>query len=155
MTVTTPFDKHQIFSLLEPLKNEGRRLVIVSPDKGLSRTLQVLLSAGGFDTVLFSTGAPAIKACINSPPEGIIIGTFQKSEIEEIISSIKSVPRTRNTPLFRIVDISTLKYAKPVSLETTKNKPGSDGLYKLIGEIEAAYSNIHDKNPGNNMEIHP
>ncbi len=150
--IVTPFDKHQIFSLLEPLKTHGRRLVIVSPDKEQSRTLQVLLSTGGFDPVLFSSGAPAVQACVNSPPEGIIIGSFGKSEIEEIISSMKSGPRTKDVPLFRIIGTSLHKYTKAVSLDIARNKPGKDGLYKLIGEIEASYSTTLDKNPGSIME---
>lgn len=152
--ITTPFDKHQIFSLLEPIKNQGRKMVIVSPDKEQSRTLQVLLSAAGYDPVLFSAKAPALQACVNSPPEGIIIGNFHKSEIEEIISSMKSGPRTKDVPLFRIIGTSLHQYTKAVSLGTTRNKPGMDGLYKLIGEIEASYSNIQDKNLGDIMETH-
>ncbi len=138
--IPVPFDKHQIFSLLDPLKPHGGRLAVISPDKEESRTLQVLLSSGGFDTTLFNACSPAMTACINSPPDGIIIGSFPKSGVEEIVSSLKANSRTEDIPLFRVIGTSLNRYVKEISLEITKHKPGHDGLYKLIGEIELSYS---------------
>ncbi len=150
--ITRPFDKHQIFSMLDPLNLQGGRMILVSPDKEESRTLQVLLSSAGYDTILFSAGTPAVQACLNSPPEGIMIGSFHKNQIEEIVSSLKSNSRTRNVPLFRILGTSLYKYVKTVTLDRTSQKMGKDGLYKLIGEIEASYTKNLDKSLDSMME---
>ncbi|HET6421188.1 MAG TPA: ATP-binding protein [Geobacteraceae bacterium] len=150
--ITCPFDKHQIFSLFDPLKNLGGCLAIISPDKEESRTLQVLLSSGGFDTVLFNACSPAISACSSSPPVGVIIGSFPKSGVEEIISSMKAVSRTKDIPLFRVIGASMNRCVKEISLEITRNKPVNDGLYKLIGEIELSYSKTRNSGFDHMME---
>jgi signal transduction histidine kinase/CheY-like chemotaxis protein len=143
--ITRPFDKYQIQSMLELLNVHGGRIVIVSPDKEESRTLQVLLGSAGYDTILFGTAPPAVQACAGSPPEALIIGSFSKSGVEEIVSSLKSGPRTTNIPLFLILGTSLFRYVKTVTLDGTGRKTGKDGLYKLIGEIESSYTEHMDK----------
>jgi hypothetical protein len=150
--ITRPFDKHQILSMLDLLNIRGGKVAIVSPDQEESRTLQVLLGTAGYDTILFGAGAPAVKACGASAPEVLIIGSFRRNQVEEIVSALKSNPRTRNIPLLRILGTSLYKYVKTVTLDRASQNSGKDGLYKLIGEIEASYTENQDKSPETMME---
>ena len=131
-------------SLLEAFNGKGDRLVLMSPDKEESRTLQVLLSSVGYDARLFSEGAPAVRACIDSPPKSIIIGTFRNNQLEEIISSLKTNSQTKNIPIFLILGTSLHNYVRTVTLDKSSQRTGKDGLYKLVGEIESAYTRNQD-----------
>ena len=142
--LSKPFDKHVIMSLLEAFNGKGDRLVLMSPDKEESRTLQVLLSSVGYDARLFSEGAPAVRACIDSPPKSIIIGSFRNNQLEEIISSLKTNSQTKNIPIFLILGTSLHNYVKTVTLDKSSQRTGKDGLYKLVGEIESAYTRNQD-----------
>jgi CheY-like chemotaxis protein len=150
--ITRPFDKHQILSMLDSLNIRGGKVAIVSPDQEESRTLQVLLGTAGYDTILFGAGAPAVQACGVSSPEVLIIGSFRRNQVEEIVSALKSNPRTRNIPLLRMLGTSLYKYVKTVTLDRASQKSGKDGLYKLIGEIEASYTENQDKSSETLME---
>ena len=142
--LTKPFDKHAIKSLLEALNGKGKRLVLISPDKEEARTLQVLLSSVGYASSLFSEGGLAVRECIDSPPESIIIGSFSKNQLEAIISSLKTNSQTKNIPIFLILGTSLHNYVKTVTLDKSSQKIGKDGLYKLVGEIESAYTRNQD-----------
>ncbi len=143
--ITRPFDKYQIMSMLEALDIRGGGIALVSPDKEESRTLQVLLGSSGYETILFNSAPPAIKSSAASPPEAVIIGSFPKSGVEEIVSSLKSDSRTANIPLFLILGTSLYRYVKTVTLDGPRKKTGNDGLYKLIGEIESSYDENMEK----------
>ncbi len=138
--ISKPFDKFEVTAVLEPYNIRGKKIAIISLEKEESRTLQVLLSAAGYDAALFSDSAMAIKSCAGSPPGGVIIGSFRKNQVQEIISELKGNARTINIPVFYILGSSVHNYAKTVTLDSTSHKAGTDGLYRLVGEIEAAYS---------------
>ncbi len=143
--ISRPFDKHQILSILDPLDIQGGRIILISPEKEDSRNLQVLLESSGFDTKLYIAASPAIQACIGSPPAAVIIGSFPKNMVEEIMTSLKSGSRTANIPLFLILGTALNRYVKTVTLEGNSRRTGKDGVYKLIGEIESSYTEHMDK----------
>ena len=142
--LSKPFDKHEVMSLLEAFNEKGDRMVLISPDKEESRTLQVLLGSVGYDARLFSESALAVRECIASPPESIIIGSFRKNQLEEIISSLKTNSQTKNIPIFLILGTALHNYVKTVTLDKASQRTGKDGLYKLVGEIESAYTRNQD-----------
>jgi signal transduction histidine kinase/CheY-like chemotaxis protein len=142
--LSKPFDKHGVMSLLEEFSGKGGRLALISSDKEESRTLQVLLSSLGYQVKLFSEGAPAVKECIDFPPAAIIVGSFRKNQLEEIIASLKANAQTKNIPIFLIIGMSLHNYVKTVALDKTVQTTGKNGLYKLVGEIESAYTKTQD-----------
>jgi signal transduction histidine kinase/CheY-like chemotaxis protein len=143
--ITRPFDKHQILSILDSLDIHDGKIFLISPDREESRTLQVLLESSGFKTILFNAAAPAVQACVGSPPDAVIMGSFPKNLVEEIMSSLKTGPRTVNIPLFLILGTSLNRYVKTVTLDGISRKTGKDGVYKLIGEIESSYTEHMEK----------
>jgi signal transduction histidine kinase len=138
--ISRPFDKYQIVSLLEPLHARGGQLMLISADREDSRTLQVFLAESGYGTVLFDGARQALRSCGAKVPDGIIIGSFRKEHLEEIFSALKEDPRTRELPLFLILETTLNKYVSAVTLDPSCRKAGANGLYKLIGQIEAEYS---------------
>ncbi|TFG90756.1 MAG: hypothetical protein E4H15_07040 [Syntrophobacterales bacterium] len=114
--------------------------MIISPDRDESRTLQVILGAAGYETVLFHEGRLAVKACKGSCPGAIFIGSFGKECLEDILSGIRSSPRTANVPAFLILGAALNKYLKTVTMSPAGRKAESNSLYKLVGEIEKEYS---------------
>jgi signal transduction histidine kinase/CheY-like chemotaxis protein len=143
--ISKPFDKYEITSLLELHNIHRGRLVLISPEKEESRTLQVILNTTGYDLSLFDSCSMAVQACINSSPDGLIIGSFQKKQVQEFVLKLKSNARTCKIPIFLVLGFSIHKYAKTVTLDKTCQTTNKDGLYKLIGEIESAYSKCMDE----------
>lgn len=143
--ISKPFEKYQITSLLELHNLQKGKIVLVSPEKDESRALQVILSMDGYDTSLIDNCAMAVQTCVNSPPAGIIVGSFRKKKVQEIVLKFKSNPRTCKIPIFLILGASIHKYAKMVTLDKTCHTIDKDGLYKLIGEIESTYSKYIDE----------
>jgi signal transduction histidine kinase/CheY-like chemotaxis protein len=140
-----PFDKYEITSLFERHNIHRGRLVLISPEKEESRTLQVILNTAGYDASLFDSYPMAVQACINSSPDGLIIGSFRKKQVQEFVLKLKSNARTCKIPIFLVLGFSIHKYAKTVTLDKTCQTTNKDGLYKLIGEIESAYSKCMDE----------
>ncbi|MDD2336543.1 MAG: ATP-binding protein [Geobacteraceae bacterium] len=138
--VSKPFDKYEIHSFLESYQVKGEPVMIVSPDRDESRTLQVILAAAGYESVLFYDGPLAVKNCNSSCPGAIFIGSFDKERLEELLTGIRSSPRTGSVPTFLILGAALNKYVKPVTMSPAGRKAESKSLYKLVGEIEKEYS---------------
>ncbi len=138
--VSKPFDKYEIHSFLESYKVKGEPVMIVSPDRDESRTLQVILGAAGYESVLFYDASLAVKTCKSSCPGAIFIGSFAKEYLDEILTGIRSSPRTWTVPTFLILGAALNKYVKPVTMSPAGRKAESKSLYKLVGEIEKEYS---------------
>jgi signal transduction histidine kinase len=138
--VSKPFDKYEIHALLESYQVKGAAVMIISPDRDESRTLQVILGAAGYEAVLFHEGRLAVKACKGSCPGAIFIGSFGKERLEDILTGIRSSPRTGNVPTFLVLGAALNKYLKTVTMSPAGRKAESNSLYKLVGEIEKEYS---------------
>ena len=138
--VSKPFDKYEIHALLESYQVKGDPVMIVSPDRDESRTLQVILGAAGYETLLFHDGPQAVRSCKNSCPGALFVGTFAKEQLEEILTGVRSSPRSGNVPTFLILDAALNKYVTPVTMSPAGRKAEAKSLYKLIGEIEKEYS---------------
>lgn len=138
--IPKPFDKYQIVSLLGSFHARGGTMMLVSADRDDSRTLQVILGGAGYGTALFEGATQALRACRSSVPDGIIVGSFPKARLEEIFSVFKEDPRTRDLPIFLVLETTLNRYVSIVTLDPSGRKTGTDGLYKLIGEIESEYS---------------
>jgi CheY-like chemotaxis protein len=138
--VSRPFDKYEIHSLLESYQVKGVPVMIISPDRDESRTLQVILGAAGYESVLFHEGPLAVRTCRSSCPGAIFVGSFAKDRLEEILTGVRSSPRTGNVPTFLILEAALNKYVTPITMSPTGRKAESKSLYKLVGEIEKEYS---------------
>jgi len=138
--VSKPFDKYEIYALLESYQVKGASVMVVSPDRDESRTLQVILGAAGYETLLFHDGHQAVKSCKNSCPGALFVGTFAKEQLEEILTGVRSSPRSGNVPTFLILASALNKYVTPVTMSPAGRKAEAKSLYKLIGEIEKEYS---------------
>ncbi|MGA7826100.1 MAG: hybrid sensor histidine kinase/response regulator [Geobacteraceae bacterium] len=138
--VSKPFDKYEIHSLLESYQVKGAPVVIVSPDRDESRTLQVILGAAGYETLLFHDGHLAVKSCKSTCPGAFFIGAFGKEPLEELLTEIRSSSRTGNVPTFLILASALSRYVTPVTLSPASRKAEAKSLYKLVGEIEKEYS---------------
>jgi len=138
--VSKPFDKYEILSLLESYHVQGGPVIIISPDRDESRTLQVILGAAGFDSVLFHDGSSAVAACEASCPSAIFIGSFRKEALEEIFTGIKSSHRSGNVPIYQLLGTTLNRYVTPVTLSPAGRKAEPRSLYKLVGKIEKEFS---------------
>lgn len=138
--VSKPFDKYEIHSFLESYQVKGEPVMIVSPDRDESRTLQVILGAAGYESNLFYEAPLAVKTCRSSCPGAIFIGSFARERIEEILTGIRSSPRTGSVPTFLILGAALNRYVKPVTMSPAGRKAEAKSLYKLVGEIEKEYS---------------
>lgn len=138
--VSKPFDKYEIHSFLESYQVKGEPVMIISLDRDESRTLQVILAAAGYESVLFYDVPLAVKTCNSSRPGAIFIGSFDKERQEELLTGIRSSSRTGSVPTFLILGAALNKYVKPVTMSPAGRKAESKSLYKLVGEIEKEYS---------------
>jgi len=138
--VSRPFDKYEIHSLLESYQVKGNPVMIISPDRDESRTLQVILGAAGYESVLFHEGSLAVRTCRSLCPGAIFIGSFAKECLEDVLTGIRSSPRTVNIPTFLILEAALNKYVTPITMSPAWRKADANSLYKLVGEIEKEYS---------------
>jgi signal transduction histidine kinase/DNA-binding response OmpR family regulator len=138
--VSKPFDKYEIHLLLESYHVQGGPVMLVSPDREESRTLQVILGAAGFETVLFHDGNSAVAACDAMNPRAIFVGSFRKEHLEEIFTGIRSSSRSANVPVFQLLGTTLNKYVTPVTLSPAGRKAEAKSLYKLVGKIEKEFS---------------
>ncbi|MHC1697299.1 MAG: ATP-binding protein [Geobacteraceae bacterium] len=138
--VSKPFDKYEIHSLLASYQVKADPVIIVSPDRDESRTLQVILGAAGYETLLFHEGHQAVKSCKNLTPGALFIGSIAKERLEEILTGVRSSPRSGNVPTFLILSATLNKYVTPITMSSAGRKAESKSLYKLVGEIEKEYS---------------
>jgi len=138
--VSKPFDKYEIHSLLESYQVKGAPVMIVSPDRDESRTLQVILGAAGYETQLFHEGPRAVRTCNNSCPGALFVGSFSKEQLDDFLTGVRSSPRSGNVPTFLILGAALNKYVTPVTMSPAGRKAEAKSLYTLIGEIEKEYS---------------
>ena len=138
--ISKPFDKYEIASLLEPFRMRGGTIMIISAERDDARTLQVMLGDAGYGALLFDDASRAIQSCQASTPDGIIIGSYGKERLELVLSAIREFPRIREIPVFLVLESTLHRHVGTVTLNPSSSFAGDDGLYKLIGEIEAEYS---------------
>lgn len=135
-----PFDRYQIVSQFEQLQKNRGRFSVVSSDQEEARNLQVLLGAEGYSADLYMDEVEAARATSNTPLQGVIIGSFRRGKLEEVVASLKGAPRFRSIPFFLVQGGATGRYVKTVVLDTTARKNGGEGLYPLIMAIEKTYA---------------
>ncbi|HOP39603.1 MAG TPA: hybrid sensor histidine kinase/response regulator [Geobacteraceae bacterium] len=138
--VSKPFDKYEIQSLLEKYHVQGGSILLISPDRDESRTLQVILGAAGFDAILFHEGPPAVRAFETSTPGAVFVGSLRKEQLEEIFTAVKSSSRTAGVPVFQVLGTTLNRFVVPVTLSPVFRKAESKSLYRLVGEIEKEYT---------------
>jgi CheY-like chemotaxis protein len=135
-----PFDKYEIISSLEKCRVRGGTVMLLSPDGEDSRTLQVLLGAAGYGTVIYSEIRLALQASEKVRPAAIFVGSYPRDRLVDILSGFKDGQWTRDVPIFLILGVPLDKYVTTVTLEGLLRTTGNEGLYKLIGEIETEYA---------------
>lgn len=135
-----PFDKFEIISALSLCHKNKSRIILVSPDQEESRNMQVLLGAEGYGVNLFMDCIDAVRACRNSPPDAIIVGSFPQAKVEELISSFYAASETAGIPLFLILKSPYGKFIKTVTHDVMDRRSGREGLYALIMEVEKVYA---------------
>ncbi|NMC74379.1 MAG: hypothetical protein GYA56_08510 [Geobacteraceae bacterium] len=138
--LTKPFDKYEIISLFEKCRVRAGTVLILSSDSVESRTLQVLLGAAGYESAVHADVLHAAQAAEKFRPTAIVLGTFRGSRLEDILSGFLEDPRIRRVPLFMLLGEPLDRYVTTVTLEGTNGTGGNEGLYKLVGEIEAEYA---------------
>jgi hypothetical protein len=135
-----PFDKFAIMSALAPIHRSKSRIVLVSPEQEESRNIQVLLGAEGYGVNLFIDCGEAVRACRNSPPDAVIIGSFPLVKVEELIASIHATAETAGIPLYLVLESGYGKQLETVTCHVANRKSSNEGLYALLMEVEKAYA---------------
>jgi CheY-like chemotaxis protein len=135
-----PFDKYEIVSFLAKCRVRGGLILLLSSDGEESRTLQVLLGAAGFGTVIQSDFRQALQSCEKNRPAAIFVSSYPRDRLEDILLGFKDDPLTREIPVFLILGAPLDRYVTTVTLEGANHTNGNEGLYKLVGEIEAEYA---------------
>jgi signal transduction histidine kinase/DNA-binding response OmpR family regulator len=138
--LTKPFDKYEIVSLFEKCRIRAGTVLLLSSDSEESRTLQVLLGAAGYRSDVYGDPRQALQESEKSHPLAIIIGSYPRDRLEDILSGFKGDPRTRKIPVFMILGAAVDRYVTTVTLEGSSGTTGDEGLYKLVGEIETEYA---------------
>jgi signal transduction histidine kinase/CheY-like chemotaxis protein len=138
--LTKPFDKYEIVSLFEKCRVRGKMVLLLSSDGEESRTLQVLLGAAGFGATVYSDPPQAVQESEKSRPAAIIVGSYPRDRLEDILSGFKDNPRTWEIPVFLILGAQLDRYVTTVTLDGLSGTTGNEGLYKLVGEIETEYA---------------
>lgn len=133
-----PLDRYAILSILQSTIKPRGRIVVVSPDKDESRTLEVMLGTEGFDVSLFSDAERALQSCAAISPSGVIIGSFGKETAEKVVKKLRVMPDTVHTPVFLILNLALGRHAKPVTLPAA-NRRAPDSISPLINEIETIF----------------
>jgi signal transduction histidine kinase/CheY-like chemotaxis protein len=140
--IARPYDRYEIASLLEQYQVRNGPVLIISPDQDEARNLQVLLGAIGFGATLFQDWRSALPVVRESNPVGIVIGSFRKYQLVEIISGLHAVIRGRDIPVFEILGTTLSSSVTPVAISAVSRTTGKDSIYRLVGEIETEYSRL-------------
>lgn len=135
-----PFDKFAIISTLEPIHKNKSRIVLVSTEQEESRNMQVLLGTKGYGINLFIDCGEAARACRNSPPDAIIVGSYTPAGVEEFVSALQAHTETAAIPLYLIVKSLYGKQVDTVTCNVANYKSCDEGLYALIMEVEKVYA---------------
>ncbi len=135
-----PFDRFQIAGAVEGFVKHDGRLVIVSPGRDEARKLQVLLGSEGYTAELFMDESEALKAIRLSLPDGIIIGSFPKARMEDVITALKKEQQCRSLPFFLLLGEGCGRFATAVTLDLASRRNNAKGLSPLIATIEKSYA---------------
>ncbi|MBI1920929.1 MAG: hypothetical protein HYS23_07580 [Geobacter sp.] len=133
-----PLDRYAILSVLQLAIKPRGRIVVVSPDKDESRTLEVMLGTEGFDVSLYSDAERALQSCVAATPAGVIIGSFAKETAEEVVKKLRINQDTAQTPVFMILNISSGRHAKTLTLSTAGRRV-PDSISPLVNEIDTIF----------------
>lgn len=135
-----PFDRFQIVSLFEQYQKSRGRFTVISPDQEESRNLQVLLGAEGYGTDLFMDEEEALRAGNSSTHQGVIIGSFPRGRVEEVVAALKGSLKFKSIPFFLVQGRGGSRFVKAVTLDTAAMKNDGEGLSPLIMAIEQVYA---------------
>jgi signal transduction histidine kinase/CheY-like chemotaxis protein len=146
-----PLDSLQLVSLMEHFfKNRGR-FFIISPEKDDARKLQVMLGAEGYGSSLFMDVNEAVLAGLGKVPNGIIIGSFPRPRLEDVVSSLIGEGHFKSLPLFLLVDEDCLKHVTAVTFEAASRQKGGEGVSSLIMAVEKSYAKKWESAAGGGM----
>jgi signal transduction histidine kinase len=135
-----PFDRFQITSTVEGFVKNNGRFVIVSPSRDEARKLQASLGADSYTAELFMDETEALKAIHSSPVDGLIIGSFPRPRMEDVVTTLKSEQRCRTLPFFLVIGEGCSRFAVVVTLGHDSRRNDGKGLSPLIAMIEKSYS---------------
>ncbi|HEY6874531.1 MAG TPA: hybrid sensor histidine kinase/response regulator [Geobacteraceae bacterium] len=141
-----PFDRYQIVTLFERFHKNRGHFFIVTPMMDEARHLQVLLGAEGYGVSIYMGGEEAVKASQGSPPDGVIIGSFSRQGLEDLVAALKGAPQFKSIPFFLVQGGGGGRYATAVINDAAPRKNGGEGLSPLIMAVEKAYAKKWGKN---------
>ena len=131
-----PFDKFQIISTIEHFVRDGGRLFIVSPLADESGKLSMILNAEGYSAELYRDGSEALKGLTGKHPEGVIIGSFPRAAMEDVITELMNEPRFNTLPFFLMRCEGCARFVAAVTLDSVGRRNDGRGLSPLIAMIE-------------------
>ena len=135
-----PFDRFQIVSLMERFfKNRGR-FFIISPEKDEARKLQVMLGAEGYSVTLFMDESEALRAGLGKVPNGIIVGSFPRPGLEDVVAALMGEGRFKALPLFLLMDEECSRHVTTVTFDAASRQKGEEGVSFLIMAVEKSYA---------------
>ncbi|HEX8960910.1 MAG TPA: hybrid sensor histidine kinase/response regulator [Geobacteraceae bacterium] len=143
-----PFDRYQIVALVERFLTHKGRFFVVTPVADEARHLQVLLGAEGYGVNIYVGGEEAMKASKGFPPDGVIIGSFPRHGLEDLIVALKGMSQFKSVPFFLVQGGGGGRYAAAVTLDAAAatRKNGGEGISSLIMAVENAYAKKWGKN---------
>jgi signal transduction histidine kinase len=131
-----PFDRFQIAATVEGFVKHNGRFVIVSPNWDEARKLQASLGAEGYTSALFMDETEALKAIRLSPSDGIIIGSFPKPRMEDVVSAMMKDQLCRSLPFFLVLGEGCTRFASAVTVDHASRRNDGKGLSPLIAMID-------------------
>ena len=138
--LTKPFDRFQITALMERFfKNRGR-FFIISPEKDEARKLQVMLGAEGYSATLFMDEGEALRAGMSTVPNGIIVGSFPRPRLDDVIAVLAGEGRFKALPFFLLVDKECTRHVTTVTFDAATRQKGGEGVSFLIMAVEKSYA---------------
>lgn len=135
--ISKSLGKEQILTTVSRLKKPRGKIAILSPDNNEARIIQVTLGIEGYKTVLFSDFKAGTEACADQPPDGIIIGSYAESSVEDIVDRLMEAPQTVDIPRFMVIDMRFCNHAKLINVPAQSGRPMAHGLSPLITKIES------------------
>ena len=142
---TKPFDKFQIASIIERFVRGKSHFLIISPVQDEARKLQVLLGSEGYTADLYVDEIEALKGARVSVPAGVIIGSFPKSRLEDVIAALMKEARYRVLPFFLLQGEGTGRFVTALTLDSASFRNSGKGLSPLIMAIEKTYKKSEGK----------
>ncbi len=134
-----PFDRFQIASIVERFVRNKGHFFIISPVQDEARKLQVLLGAEGYTANLYVDEFEALKAVLVSVPDGVIIGSFPKPRLEDVITALMKATRYSALPFFLLQGEGAGRFVAAVTLDSASSRNAGKGLSPLIMAIEKSY----------------